>query len=43
MLNFVEKDVDKAIESVEEFYNNIESNLDNVIEQIQTLISKFNR
>jgi hypothetical protein len=39
MLNFVEKDVDKAIESVEEFYNNIETNLDNVIEQIQTMIS----
>ena len=39
MLNFVEKDVDKAIESVEEFYNNIETNLDNIIEQIQTMIS----
>ncbi len=35
MLNFV----DKAIESVEEYYNNIEINLDNVIEQIQTMIS----
>jgi len=39
MLNLVEKDVDKAIESVEEFYNNMETNLDNVIEQIQTLIA----
>jgi archaellum component FlaC len=38
MLNFVEKDVDKAIESVDEFYNDIESNLDHVIEQIQTMI-----
>jgi hypothetical protein len=39
MLNYVEKDVDKAIESVQEYYTNIETNLDNVIEQIQTLIS----
>jgi len=39
MLNFVEKDVDKAIESVEEFYNNIETNLDNAIEQLQLIIS----
>jgi hypothetical protein len=39
MLNFVGKDVDKAIESVEEFYNNIETNLDNAIEQLQLIIS----
>jgi len=39
MLSFVEKDVDKAIESVEEYYNDIETNLDNIIEQIQTTIS----
>jgi translation elongation factor EF-G len=38
MLNFVEKDVDKAIESVQEYYINIETNLDNVIEQIQVQI-----
>ncbi len=39
MLNLVEKDVDKAIESVQEYYNTIEINLDNVIEQIQAIIS----
>jgi hypothetical protein len=39
MLNFVEKDVDKAIESVEEFYHHIDTNLDHIISQIQTLIS----
>jgi hypothetical protein len=39
MLNLVEKDVDKAIESVEEYYNTIETNLDNVIEQIQTILA----
>ncbi|UJR09871.1 hypothetical protein I4U23_014093 [Adineta vaga] len=39
MLNLVEKDVDKAIESVQEYYDNIETNLDQVIEQIQTTLS----
>lgn len=39
MLSLVEKDVDKAIESVEEFYNNIDTTLDETIAQIQTLIA----
>ena len=39
MLSLVEKDVDKAIESVEEFYNNIDANLDETIVKIQTLIA----
>ncbi|CAF1298014.1 unnamed protein product [Rotaria sordida] len=39
ILNLVEKDVDKAIESVQEYYNTIETNIDNVIEQIQIILS----
>ena len=39
MLNIVEKDINKAMESVQEYYNNIEIELDNVIKQIQTKIS----
>jgi hypothetical protein len=39
MLSLVEKDVDKAVESVEEYYNTIENNIDNVIEQIETILS----
>ena len=39
ILNLVEKDVDKAIESVQEYYHTIESNLDNVIGQIQTILT----
>ncbi|CAF4141423.1 unnamed protein product, partial [Rotaria magnacalcarata] len=39
MLGIVEKDVDKAVESVQEYYNNIDSNIDNVIEQIEMMIS----
>lgn len=39
MLAFVEKDVEKAIESVEEYYKDIDTNLDAAIERIQTLIS----
>ena len=35
ILTPVEKDVDKAIESVEEYYQSIETNIDNVITQIQ--------
>ena len=41
-LNLVEKDVNKAIESVQEFYSTIETNIDNVIEQIQTILSTSN-
>ncbi|CAF1655526.1 unnamed protein product, partial [Adineta ricciae] len=40
MLNLVEKDVDKAIESVQEYYSNIESNVDHVIEQLQRALSQ---
>ncbi|CAF0881915.1 unnamed protein product [Adineta ricciae] len=40
MLNLVEKDVDKAIESVQEYYSNIENNLDHVIEQLQRALSQ---
>ncbi|CAF4227304.1 unnamed protein product [Rotaria socialis] len=39
MLGIVEKDVDKAVESVQEYYNNIDSNIDNVIQQIEMMIS----
>ncbi|CAF1050352.1 unnamed protein product [Adineta steineri] len=39
MLNIIEKDVDKAIESVQEYYTTIETNLDSVIEQIQSTLS----
>ncbi|CAF1053893.1 unnamed protein product [Adineta steineri] len=39
MLNIIEKDVDKAIESVQEYYTTIETNLDSVIEQIQLTLS----
>ncbi len=39
MLNLVERDVNKAIESVQEYYNTIDTNLDNLIEQIQTILS----
>ncbi|CAF0784896.1 unnamed protein product [Adineta ricciae] len=38
-LTLLEKDADKAIESVEQFYNEIETNMNSVIEQIQTLIT----
>ena len=41
-LNLVEKDVNKAIESVQEFYSTIETNIVNVIEQIQTILSTSN-
>lgn len=40
MLNFVEKDVDKAIESVDEFYNNIDANLDQTIAEIRRLMAE---
>ena len=39
MLNLVEKDVDKAIESVEEFYNNIDASLDQTIAEIERLMA----
>ncbi|CAF1079852.1 unnamed protein product [Adineta steineri] len=39
MLNIIEKDVDKAIESVQEYYTTIETNLDSVIEQIQSALT----
>lgn len=39
LLGPVEKDVDKAIESVQEFYSHIENNIDHVIEQIETILA----
>ena len=38
-LLLVEKDVDKAIESVEEFYQQTDTNLDQVIEHIQSILA----
>jgi len=39
MLNLVEKDFDKAIESVQDYFNTIEENIDNVIDKIQAILS----
>ena len=39
IVSVVEKDVDKAIESVQEFYTSIDTNLDLAIEQLRTILS----
>lgn len=39
IINLVEKDVDKAIESVEDYYKTIETNVDRTIEHIQSILS----
>ena len=38
-LHLVEKDVDKAMESVEDYYTDIETNIDHVIEQVQGILA----
>jgi len=42
MLNPLEKDVEKAIESVEDYYKSVDTNLDNLIQQIETMIANTN-
>ena len=39
MLGFVEKDVDKALESIQEHYDTIETSMDDVIGQIQAILA----
>ena len=39
IVSVVEKDVDKAIESVQEFYNSIDVDLERAIEQLRTILS----
>ena len=39
MLHLVEKDVEKAIESVQDYYDHIETNIDHVIEQVQGILA----